>query len=124
LVLAGTFAFLVPLLLLRPAGPGNSFDVLGLIPLSSGSVLLLWGVRDFYIAGEGTWIRLGIYPELIEPTHPEQNGRHERMHRTLKAEATRPFGPLKLGRMNERILRIEDHKGRTVRKTVSPMSPD
>jgi transposase InsO family protein len=169
------------------------------------------------------WIRLGIYPELIEPAHPEQNGRHERMHRTLKAEATRPpsrnlqaqqtrfnafrreynterphealnqetpasayassrralpatlppieypghfevrrvsrnngirwkhrwvcvthtlageyvgleevddglwdvyFGPLRLGRMNERILRIEDHKGRTVRKTVSPMSPD
>lgn len=34
------------------------------------------------------------------------------------------FGPLKLGRMDERILRIEDHKGRTVRKTVSPMSPD
>ena len=169
------------------------------------------------------WIRLGIYPELIEPASPQQNGRHERMHRTLKAEATRPpsrnlqaqqtrfnafrreynterphealgqetpasaytpshrvlpttlppmeypghfevrlvsrnsgirwkhhwvcvthtlageyvgleevddglwdvyFGPLKLGRMNERILRIEDHKGRTVRKTVSPMSPD
>lgn len=36
------------------------------------------------------WIRLGIQPELIEPAHPEQNGRHERMHRTLKAEATRP----------------------------------
>jgi hypothetical protein len=36
------------------------------------------------------WIKLGIYPELIEPAHPEQNGRHERMHRTLKAEATRP----------------------------------
>jgi len=36
------------------------------------------------------WIRLGITPELIEPAHPEQNGRHERMHRTLKAEATRP----------------------------------
>ncbi|MGH9383206.1 MAG: integrase core domain-containing protein [Vicinamibacterales bacterium] len=162
------------------------------------------------------WIRLGIYPELIEPAHPEQNGRHERMHRTLKAEATRPpsanlqaqqtrfnrfrieynevrphealdqatpasiyqpssralprtlppiaypahfevrlvsrnsgirwnrrwvcvthtlageyvgleevddglwdvyFGPLKLGRMDERILRIEDHKGRTVRNS-------
>ena len=169
------------------------------------------------------WIRLGIYPELIEPSHPEQNGRHERMHRTLKADATRPpsgnlqaqqtrfnrfrgeynderphealdqetpasvyqssprtlpqrlapleypghfevrlvsrnsgirwkkhwvcvthtlageyvgleevddglwdvyFGPLKLGRMDERILRIEDHKGRTVRKKLSPMSPD
>jgi putative transposase len=36
------------------------------------------------------WIRLGIYPELIEPGHPEQNGRHERMHRTLKRETTRP----------------------------------
>jgi len=36
------------------------------------------------------WIRLGIYPELIEPASPQQNGRHERMHRTLKAETTRP----------------------------------
>lgn len=36
------------------------------------------------------WIRLGIRPELIEPGHPEQNPRHERMHRTLKAATTRP----------------------------------
>ena len=36
------------------------------------------------------WVRLGILPELIEPGHPEQNGRHERMHRSLKAETTRP----------------------------------
>ncbi len=36
------------------------------------------------------FIRLGIIPELIEPGKPQQNGRHERMHRTLKAEATRP----------------------------------
>lgn len=169
------------------------------------------------------WIRLGIRPELIAPASPQQNGRHERMHRTLKAEATRPpsgnlqaqqtrfnrfrheynherphealhqetpascyapspralptrlapleypghyevrlvsrnsgirwnrhwvcvthtlageyvgleevgdglwdvyFGPVKLGRMDERTLRITDHKGRTVRKQVSPMSPD
>lgn len=168
------------------------------------------------------WIRLGILPELTAPASPQQNGRHERMHRTLKAEATRPpsgnlqaqqtrfnrfrheynderpyealdqetpascyvsssralpsrlapleypghfevrlvsrnsgirwnhhwvcvthtlageyvgleevgdglwdvyFGPLKLGRMDERVLRITDHKGRTVRK-VLPMSPD
>lgn len=34
--------------------------------------------------------RLGVMPELIEPGKPQQNGRHERMHRTLKAEATRP----------------------------------
>jgi putative transposase len=36
------------------------------------------------------WMKLGIRPELIEPASPQQNGRHERMHRTLKAEATRP----------------------------------
>ncbi len=36
------------------------------------------------------WIKLGILPELTEPGRPQQNGRHERMHRTLKAEVTRP----------------------------------
>jgi transposase InsO family protein len=169
------------------------------------------------------WIRLGIIPELIEPAHPEQNGSHERMHRTLKRETTRPakgslaaqqvsfnrfrteyneqrphealgqdtpssrysysprvlpktlpqieypphyevryvsanggirwkcawvcvthtlageyvglnevgdglwdtyFGPVLLGRMDERKLRIEDHRGRWIRRRVSPMSPD
>lgn len=35
------------------------------------------------------WIQLGILPELIEPGKPQQNGRHERFHRTLKAETTR-----------------------------------
>jgi len=33
------------------------------------------------------WMRLGITVEFIAPGHPEQNGIHERMHRTLKAEA-------------------------------------
>lgn len=37
------------------------------------------------------WVRtLGIAPRFIVPGHPEHNGRHERLHRTLKAEATRP----------------------------------
>jgi putative transposase len=36
------------------------------------------------------WVRLGILPECIEPGKPQQNGRHERMHRTLKADTTRP----------------------------------
>jgi putative transposase len=39
------------------------------------------------------WLRLGIRIERIEPGHPQQNGRHERMHRTLKAEATKPAAP-------------------------------
>jgi transposase InsO family protein len=39
----------------------------------------------------GVWMmRQGIKLERIEPGHPEQNGRHERMHRTLKQETTRP----------------------------------
>lgn len=38
------------------------------------------------------WLRLGIGIERIRPGHPQQNGRHERMHLTLKKEATRPPG--------------------------------
>jgi putative transposase len=37
------------------------------------------------------WIKLGIVPERIEPGKPQQNGRHERMHKTLKEEvASKP----------------------------------
>jgi putative transposase len=36
------------------------------------------------------WLRLGIQIERIQPGHPQQNGRHERMHLTLKKEATKP----------------------------------
>ncbi len=38
----------------------------------------------------GWWLRLGIAIERIKPGHPQQNGRHERMHLTLKKEATKP----------------------------------
>ena len=38
------------------------------------------------------WLRLGIVPDLIEPGKPQQNGQHERMHRVLKEETTRPVG--------------------------------
>ena len=36
------------------------------------------------------WIKAGIALERIEPGQPQQNGRHERMHRTLKAETAKP----------------------------------
>lgn len=39
------------------------------------------------------WLRLGIQIERITPGHPQQNGRHERMHLTLKKEATKPAAP-------------------------------
>lgn len=54
---------------------GSPFGSVGLCGLSR---LAVW------------WIRLGIYPERIEPGHPEQNGRHERMHKTLKAYTAAP----------------------------------
>jgi len=38
------------------------------------------------------WLRLGIAIERIKPGKPQQNGRHERMHLTLKTETTRPPG--------------------------------
>jgi len=38
------------------------------------------------------WLRLGISIERIKPGHPQQNGRHERMHLTLKKETTKPPG--------------------------------
>src|SRR6204780_878612 len=38
------------------------------------------------------WLRLGIDIERIKPGNPQQNGRHERMHLTLKQEATKPPG--------------------------------
>ena len=40
----------------------------------------------------GLVVELGISIERIRPGHPQQNGRHERMHLTLKKEATRPAG--------------------------------
>lgn len=36
------------------------------------------------------WIKLGIIPERIDPGEPQQNGRHERMHRTLKESTVNP----------------------------------
>ena len=36
------------------------------------------------------WLRLGIQHQRILPAHPQQNGAHERIHKTLKREATRP----------------------------------
>lgn len=53
------------------------------VPFASSAIARLSGLSVW-------WIKLGIYPEQIEPGRPEQNGKHERMHRTLKKEATIP----------------------------------
>jgi len=62
------------------------------------------------------WIRLGIFPELIEPGKPQQNGRHERMHRTLKRETTRPAAAtlrgqqIRFNRFREEFNNVRPHE--------------
>lgn len=53
------------------------------VPFASNGLCGLTKLSVFFL-------RLGIGLERIRPAHPEENGRHERMHRTLKAETTRP----------------------------------
>jgi putative transposase len=54
------------------------------VPFASGHAL--YGLSKLSV----WWLRLGIQIERIQPGHPQQNGRHERMHLTLKREATKP----------------------------------
>jgi putative transposase len=56
------------------------------LPFASGHAL--YGLSKLSV----WWLRLGIQLERIKPGHPQQNGRHERMHLTLKKEATKPAG--------------------------------
>ena len=53
------------------------------------------------------WIKLGITPDRIEPGKPEQNGRHERFHKTLKGETASPpaSNPAAQQRRFDRFLR-------------------
>src|SRR5690348_3060161 len=53
-------------------------------PFASGNAL--FGLSKLSV----WWLRLGIAIERIKPANPQQNGRHERMHLTLKQEATKP----------------------------------
>jgi putative transposase len=53
-------------------------------PFASGNAL--FGLSTLAV----WWLRLGIKLQRIQPAHPQQNGRHERMHLTLKKEATKP----------------------------------
>ena len=63
LVLPGVVAFAVPLWWLAPRG--YSFHAVGLVPLVLGVALLLWTVRDFYVAGQGTLAPWSPPEELV-----------------------------------------------------------
>jgi putative transposase len=54
------------------------------VPFASGNAL--FGLTRLSV----WWLRLGISLQRIKPGHPQQNGRHERMHLTLKQDATKP----------------------------------
>jgi len=77
------------------------------------------------------WIELGISPELIAPARPEQNGRHERLHRTLKeATALPPAGSARaqqrrFDRFREEYNRERPHEalGQVVPESVYEPSP-
>jgi protein-S-isoprenylcysteine O-methyltransferase Ste14 len=66
LICPGTVAFFVPLVLLAPGGLASFVDPLGLIPLAVGIALLLWCVREFYVAGRGTLAPWAPPQELVE----------------------------------------------------------
>jgi transposase InsO family protein len=54
------------------------------------------------------WLKLGIEPRYIPPSSPQDNGRHERMHRTLKAETSKPAAKT-VAEQQRRFDRFREH---------------
>lgn len=75
------------------------------------------------------WIKLGIVPERIASGHPEQNGRHERMHRTLKQEAAQPPAANRrkqqqaLDRFREEYNQVRPHEALEMRTPAEVYQP-
>ena len=74
-------------------------------PFASGNAL--FGLSRLSV----WWLRLGIKLQRIKPGRPQQNGRHERMHLTLKSEATKPASPNFLQQQErfDRFVRVYNH---------------
>jgi transposase InsO family protein len=68
-------------------------------------------------------LRLGIGLERIEPGHPEQNGRHERMHYTLKEDATRPPSELMLQQQERFDLFRESYNDERPHESLGMQTP-
>jgi len=80
------FAFTVFESIFRQYGLPNAIRTDNGVPFASPNALFNLSKLSVW------WLRLGIEIERIKPGNPQQNGRHERMHLTLKQEATRPSG--------------------------------
>lgn len=70
-----------------------------------------------------TWLRRGIWPERIKPAHPEQNGQHERMHRDLKREATRPAARTLLAQQERFDAFVEEYNTERPHEALSQARP-
>jgi transposase InsO family protein len=79
-----TFAFNVFERVFKDFGLPNAIRTDNGVPFASPNAL--FGLSKLAV----WWLRLGIQIERIKPGNPQQNGRHERMHLTLKKEATKP----------------------------------
>jgi putative transposase len=75
-------------------------------PFASGNAL--FGLSTLAV----WWLRLGIKLQRIKPANPQQNGRHERMHLTLKKEATKPasFNFLQQQERFDRFIQVYNHE--------------
>jgi transposase InsO family protein len=75
------------------------------------------------------WIKLGITPERIEAGHPEQNGRHERMHRTMKQETAQPPAAnrraqqRKMDRFREEYNQVRPHEALAMQTPAAVYQP-
>jgi len=75
------------------------------------------------------WMKLGIQPERIQAGHPEQNGRHERMHRTLQQETAQPAAANRreqqrvMDRFREEYNQVRPHEALKMRTPASLYQP-
>jgi protein-S-isoprenylcysteine O-methyltransferase Ste14 len=79
LALPGVVALLIPAIVgMRELDTGGQFVPVGLLPLATGFAMLLWCVRDFYVAGKGTlapWsppqhlVTVGLYRKSRNPMY-------------------------------------------------------
>jgi putative transposase len=69
------------------------------------------------------WIRLGIIPERIQPGCPAQNGRHERMHRTLKRCTTRPAARTRQAQQRRFVAFRREYNEERPHAALRPLTP-
>ena len=69
------------------------------------------------------WLRLGILPERIDPGKPQQNGRHERMHRTLKQETAQPPADTILQQQKRFDRFLEEYNGERPHEALQQSPP-